>query len=130
MNDLSNWMDPVRSCCLCDVGADGFIAATAVGADGTEHLVLAARDSLGDETVVYNPDCPDVAHEGLGRLPRHIRERICGEDYLRCGRPRWDGQPCRQRVKEPGQSCSVHCDGHSCGKCRSCYLNNSGEVRS
>jgi hypothetical protein len=61
------------------------------------------------------------AHEKPGRLPRAIREKIWGADAFRCGRPRYDGKPCRHQVAEPGQTCAAHCIGN-CQKCRACYL--------
>ena len=40
---MSAIIDPDRSACLCDVGAPGYLAAVAVGPDGTERFDIAAR---------------------------------------------------------------------------------------
>ena len=114
-------IDHTQSACLCDSGLPGYVAAVLVASDGCQDLVLVDRELVGDGRTTYNHTTPAAPHERLGPLPHEVRERIWG-DILRCGRARCDGQPCRQRVKEPGQSCAVHCDGTSCGKCRSCYL--------
>lgn len=69
--DEESIIDNARSWCLCVAGRDDhdFIAAVAVGVDGSEHLVLAERSTLGKEDVRYHPGCPDVEHEQIGPLP-------------------------------------------------------------
>jgi hypothetical protein len=107
MSDNDHLLDETRSACLCDVGAPEFIAATAVAADGAEHLVLVLRDAIGDADVVYDANCPAVEHESTGKLPGGWRERVWG-DLARCGRPTASGQPCRRIVGTPGESCTQH----------------------
>jgi hypothetical protein len=107
MNDM-NIVDCDRSACLCAEGAPGYVAATAVGADGSEHLLLALVDALGDETVRYDPTCADVApHEQLGALPGRYQLGLrCVP--LRCGRRTAAGRPCRAPVTQPGGTCGWH----------------------
>ncbi|QZT60935.1 hypothetical protein [Mycolicibacterium austroafricanum] len=112
-------IDSRRAACLCDVGAPNYVAAVCITDDGDEALWLVHKDELDSDNPAHGH--ADQPHERLGRLPLRWRERVWGDD-LRCGRPRANGQPCRHRVKERGQSCAAHCDGQSCGKCRSCYL--------
>jgi hypothetical protein len=52
------------------------VAATAVDVDGQTHLVLAERDSIGDDSVRYDAGCTAVAHEQLGPLPLETLLRI------------------------------------------------------
>ena len=54
--DDSNLIDDVCTRCLCDVGQLDYIAATAVGVDGQDRLILARVDAIGDETVRYDRD--------------------------------------------------------------------------
>lgn len=98
-------IDPHRLACLCGAGAPDLIAAVCVTPGGGDELWLVSRSAL----CVEHPECgnPEQLHEQTGRLPATVRERIWGE-ALRCGRPRSDGQPCRHRVKEPGQRCRKH----------------------
>jgi hypothetical protein len=103
----NNLLDETRSACLCDQGLPEYLAAVAVSPDGTEHLVLVERDSLGDDDVVYDSNCRNARHEGLGKLPREFRDAVWG-DVLRCGRPTATGKPCRARVAEPGGVCGMH----------------------
>jgi hypothetical protein len=107
MSDNDHLLDSDRSACLCDVGLESYIAATAVAADGAEHLVLVLRDAIGDPAVVYDANCPAVEHESTGKLSGEWRERIWGE-LARCGRPTAAGQPCRRIVGTPGESCTQH----------------------
>ena len=95
-----------RAACLCDAGAPDLVMAVCVTAGGGDVLWLVRPSMLSSEN---DPACgdPGQPHEQIGRLPAHIRDRIWG-DALRCGRPRFDGQPCRHRVKEPGQTCRAH----------------------
>lgn len=101
----SHLLDETRSVHLCDQGACGYVAATALSSDGDEHFVLARCDGLDDPEAAYDYRCRDVAHEQIGRLPRNVRDRIWD---LRCGRPTRSGHPCQRRVAEPGQSCGMH----------------------
>ena len=116
---LTALVDRGQAAYLYDAGLPDYFAAVCVTPDGETELWLVREDVLNEPDAAHGN--ADQTHEKLGPLPHEVRERIWG-DSLRCGRPRCDGQPCRQRVKEPGQSCAVHCDGTSCGKCRSCYL--------
>jgi hypothetical protein len=123
MTEQFSLIDHDRTACLCDVGAPDYLAAVCVTPDGEDVLWLVCKTELDAE----DPRCGNAnqRHEQLGRLPQTVRDRIWG-DALRCGRPTATGKPCRQRVAEPGRSCGVHCDGWSCGKCRSCYLGGGG----
>jgi hypothetical protein len=98
-------VDPHRTVCLCDVGNRDYILTISVDADGNDKFWLCRKDLLGDQDADIGD--PDPRHEQLGRLPQHVRDRIWG-DRLKCGRPRGDGLPCRQRVTVPGRSCWVH----------------------
>jgi hypothetical protein len=108
VNENANLLDDERTACLCDVGRPEYVAATAIAADGTEHLVLAHSHSIGDDTVVYDSSCRDVAHEQLGPLPDRYRLGLqCIP--IRCGRPtKTTGMPCRIEVAHPGQPCGLH----------------------
>jgi hypothetical protein len=103
----NNLLDGDRSAHLWDVGLDGYLAATAVASDGTEHFVLVLLDGLGDDDVVYDSACRNACHEQLGKLSGGWRERVWG-DLARCGRPTAAGQPCRRIVGAPGESCTQH----------------------
>lgn len=98
-------VDWQRTACLCNNGAPDLVAAVCVTPTGGEALWLVSRTELDSDDPTHGS--PNQPHERAGRLPRHIRERIWG-DELRCGRTRYDGQPCRHRVKEPGQTCRAH----------------------
>ncbi|BDB42840.1 MULTISPECIES: hypothetical protein [Mycobacterium] len=98
-------IDYERSACLCDVGAPDYLAAVCVTNAGDEVLWLVSKTALAGGRAQHGD--PSQPHEGLGRLPATMRERIWG-DSLRCGRPTSAGQPCRQRVKEPGLACGLH----------------------
>jgi hypothetical protein len=98
-------IDHERSACLCDAGAPDYLAAVCVNPDGQDVLWLVFKTELDAEHPRQGK--ANQLHEYTGRLPQVVRDRIWG-DSLRCGRPRWDGKPCRQRVKEPGQPCSTH----------------------
>lgn len=116
--------DRDRSACLCSAGNPLVIAAVFVNGDGVDEYWL-IEDNLADLNEVgevrfqtakpstndnaWRPGVPSPPHEHLGRLPVEWRDRIWGS-ALRCGRPCVDGSGCRQRVAEPGASCSVH--GH------------------
>jgi hypothetical protein len=97
-------IDPDRTVCLCDVGDPDYIATVTVDIHGNDKYWLCHRDLLGDVADIGNSN---PRHEQLGRLPQHVRDRIWG-DRLKCGRPRGDGLPCRQRVTVPGRSCPHH----------------------
>ena len=75
-DDDLDLIDPARSARLYDVGLPGYIAATAIGADGETHLVLAHGDALGDTGVRYDPDCADAPHEQCGQLPLEFVRRL------------------------------------------------------
>jgi hypothetical protein len=109
VNYTGSIVDDSRTRCLCDVGRDDYIAATAVAADGSEHLVLASCDALGDDNVTYDPMCTDVAHEQLGELPLEYARRITvSRRTHRCGRPTKSGAPCQAPVTRPGDACGWH----------------------
>jgi hypothetical protein len=76
MSDDTHLVDPRRSADLDDVGQRAYYAATAVEADGAEHLVLVQRAGAGDPTIRYCSQCPDVEHEQTGPLPIEIVRRI------------------------------------------------------
>jgi hypothetical protein len=102
-----NWLitDPQREAPLDDVGLPCYTATVAVDRDGNETLWLAGRPLLGDRDADRgNPNPP---HERLGRLPRHYRDALWG-DQLRCGRPTASGRPCQARVAKPGDACGQH----------------------
>lgn len=102
-----NLIDLYRTACLCDVGQPEYLAATAVGVDGSEHLLLARRNAIGDPTVRYDRHCADVAHEQTGPLPATWRHRTALAP-LRCGRSTKTGRPCRSLVAHPGGACGWH----------------------
>jgi hypothetical protein len=113
-------IDERRSACLCDIGGGGYLAAVAVAADGSEHLVVAEFESMGDETVRYDGSCAAVVHEQLGVLPLETALRLtinqratrCGPDTIRCGRRTKLGRPCRARVLFEGDACAWHRINH------------------
>jgi hypothetical protein len=107
MIDDANLIDPDRIAWLHDVGRPDYVAAVAVAADGTEHLVLAELDAIGDHAARYDPDCPDVRHEQLGTMPAIWRHRVALAP-LRCGRPTKIGRPCRSLVTDSGHACPRH----------------------
>jgi hypothetical protein len=111
-NDDASLIDDSRTRCLCDVGGDDYLAATAVAADGSEHLLLARCDALGDENVRYDPNCSDVAHEQLGALPiEYVRRITISRRTHRCGRRTQAGKPCRILVTRSGDACTWHRTG-------------------
>lgn len=95
-------IDIQRSVCLCGQGLPNHLLAVVVEPDGTESYWIAHWDDP-------DPDHgnADPRHEKLGRLPKFIRDKIWG-DQLLCGRPRFDGRPCRRRVAMPSQDCGQH----------------------
>lgn len=66
IDDNTNLIDDDCTRCLCDVGGSGYIAAKAIAADGSAHLLLARVNAIGDENVRHDPTCSDVAHEQFG----------------------------------------------------------------
>lgn len=68
-----------RSEHLSDVGGTGYLAATVIGPDGVEYLILADCVHIGDPNVRFNPDCPDAPHERVGPLAESWRRRIHGD---------------------------------------------------
>jgi hypothetical protein len=105
VKDNALFVDGRASNFLCDVGLPGYLAATAVNANGDPELWLAREDMIDAE--VQEMGNPAQPHERLGRLPQAVRDRIWG-DQLRCGHPRSNGKPCRARVAAPGGVCGVH----------------------
>jgi hypothetical protein len=109
MNVNAHIVDGSRTRCLCDVGSPGYLAVTAVAADGTEHLVLAESDSLGEGGARYDAACSDVAHEQAGPLPlEYVRRVTIAARINRCGRLTQAGRPCRIRVAVVGAACEWH----------------------
>ncbi len=100
-------IDPARSAHLCDVGQRDYLLVTAIGDDGETDIVLAEKASIGDETVTYNPRCPDAPHEQLGELPPRWKARIQLAPFY-CGHPTKRGKPCRVLVSWPGRACTWH----------------------
>jgi hypothetical protein len=92
------FIDPVRSRKLAWTN---YIAATSVGDDGTEILLLHDREA-GDGAFVY--DIPE--HEKVGPLPGWIAERIA--PAARCRAPTQFGTPCQNLVDEDGHRCYHH----------------------
>jgi hypothetical protein len=83
MNETTHLIDDDRSGnfrgtrkVLCDVGQPDYLAAVIVTPEGTEHLLLAERQAIGDETVCFAATCPDIHHEQLGKLPLEYAGRI------------------------------------------------------
>jgi hypothetical protein len=108
-NASHSFIDAVRSACLCDVGAVDYVAATAVAADGGEHLVLAHREGINADTAVYDATCRDVAHEQGGALPiEFVRRLMISRRTHRCGRRTQAGRPCQIRVAAEGLACEWH----------------------
>jgi hypothetical protein len=103
-----NIVDLDRSACLCDVGLPEWRAVTVVEPDGATHLMLVWDHRQGS----YDPTCGAVAHEQLGPLPASWRRRVYGDP--RCGALTASGRPCRHKVMEPGDHCSLH---HRCELC-------------
>lgn len=110
--DKAAIIDEEHSACLCDVGQPDYVAATAVDPDGTQHLVLARQDAIGDLAVTYSTTCAGVAHEQLGPLPLEYVSRITitrrRQRGHRCGRRTRSGTVCRMRVSQPGAACEWH----------------------
>jgi hypothetical protein len=105
-NDNTNFIDNDRTRCLCDVGQTDYLAATAVAADGSTHLLLAQVDAIGDGNVRYDPTCRDIPHEQLGTLPPEFVRSV--RRTHRCGRPTKSGAPCQTPVTRPGDTCAWH----------------------
>jgi hypothetical protein len=99
-NSNGHLIDFDRTACLCDVGLP-YLAVTAVGVDGSTHLLLAQRDAIGNCTAGYDARCAHVTHEQLGALPDRFAVGIETTMY-RCGRSTRAGSPCRMRVAHPG----------------------------
>jgi hypothetical protein len=121
LNEYASIIDDARTTCLCDVGRPGYIAATAITAEGREHLVLAELNAIGDEHVLYDPTCTDIAHEQLGPLPlEFVRRLTISRRTHRCGRPTKSGTPCRTPVTKPGDTCARHRPQPTIARCRWC----------
>lgn len=73
---IDDWEILDRAVTLGDVGLTDYVAATAVSADGSTHLLLARRDRLGDETARYDAACSTVEHEQPGPLPLEYCRRL------------------------------------------------------
>lgn len=103
----ANLIDPERTVFLCGAGQPGYLAATVVAPDGTEHLVLAQYDAIGDHGARYDSSCVDIVHEQLGALPDVWR---CRTELapLRCGHRTQAGRPCRREVTQPDAACHWH----------------------
>lgn len=107
---MSVGIDWDHAACLCDAGAPDYVAAVCVNADGQEVLWLVNMPVLeGHGCEVTHGSSSQAWHEGLGELPEFWRSRVLWAGP-RCGRPRVDGQPCRQQVREAGLACCFHSD--------------------
>lgn len=107
MTDNISWIDDPRSTCLCDVGLPNYLAAVTIAPDGTEHLLLAKHNAIGDETATYDRTCSNVTHEQPGPLSPQWADRVAPAPF-RCGRTTLAGQPCRMYVSRPGDACGWH----------------------
>lgn len=102
-------IDPVRSMCLCDVGAPEYRAVVAVDAQGVEHLVLAKVDRINDDAARVDTGCAAAEHDQAGPLPLDVLRRVTiAVRAPRCGRRTQAGTPCRIQVGRPGQACGLH----------------------
>jgi hypothetical protein len=107
--DRTDYIDPARTACLCDVGGAGYVATVAVAADGSTRLVLTQADRIGDENARYDPTTPQAPHEQCGALPlEYVRRITLANRTRRCGRTTCKGRPCRIRVDRAGQACEFH----------------------
>ena len=108
-DDSTSYIDNSRTTCLCDVGRPDFLAATAIAADGSGHLVLAQVDAIGSPDIGYDPTCSAVDHEQLGALPiEYVRRLTVTRRTHRCGRRTKSGVPCQSPVARPGDACGWH----------------------
>ena len=95
----------------CDAGAPGLIATVAVDSDGAEHLVLADRGRIGDDSARVDTDCRAAEHEQLGALPLpYVKRLTIAQRTHRCGRRTKSGAPCQVPVARPGAACGWHAD--------------------
>ena len=109
MNGNASFIDNCRTVCLCVAGCEDYVAATAIAADGSEHLVLAQLDAIGNPDVGYDPNCSAIAHEQLGALPlEYVRRITISQRTHRCGAETKAGTPCRIPVRRRGDVCSWH----------------------
>jgi hypothetical protein len=110
ISDSSGYLiDNERSACLHDVGQADYLAAVAVGVDGTEHLVLTQLAAVGDPAVQYDSKCADAEHEQIGPLSiEFVRRLTISRRAYRCGRPTQARHPCRIRVPLDGDACGWH----------------------
>jgi hypothetical protein len=112
VNENGSLIDYEHSTCLQDVGQVDYIAALAVAADGTTHLILADREAIGDDNVTYDPTCSDAVHEQIGALPlEYVRRLTISQRMNRCGRRTKSGAPCQTPVTRPGDTCAWHRTG-------------------
>lgn len=74
VNDDPYLIDGNGTVSLADVGAPGYVAATAVRPDGATHFVLARLDAFDDTQ--YDGTCRDVSHEQCGQLPLEFVKRL------------------------------------------------------
>lgn len=101
-------IDPQRSVCLCNEGAEGHRISVALNAAGDEHFVVILDAAVNDVSVRYDAACTAVAHEQLGPLPPLWKSRTWLSP-LRCGRPtKTTGAGCRNIVATPGSACRRH----------------------
>lgn len=101
----STLIDGTRSAHLCDVGAPGFFVAMCVTADGSEEAWLVSESDLNVPGAPQGD--PNQRHEQLGPLPDDWSAAV--HSPYRCGHPRaTDGLPCRQAVRQAGQTCAWH----------------------
>lgn len=100
--------DPSRLARLDDDGLPGYAAAVGITADGEEILALVHVGSTGTDTPVARDWRTVAPHEMPGRLPaRWARDHgllICGRRAVT------SGKPCRNTVRNVGDSCAWHQD--------------------
>jgi hypothetical protein len=103
-HDPEAYVDPRQAVHLCAEGAPEYTAVAAVGRDGHTKTYWLWHGT--DRGPAYPGDPP--AHEHVGPLPTHVQARVDRAARPRCGQPRADGQPCRNRVGQHGDDCPLH----------------------
>ena len=100
---LHRLLDPATRIDLDDVGLPGHELGESIDRDGHREfwvINVAGLDTAGTDHGASRPP----RHEQLRPLPAEVRAVF----EHRCGRPRVDGQPCRQIVRRPGAACAWH----------------------
>lgn len=102
-DDRWKLLDPATRIDLDDVGLPGHELAESIDADGHRDywlILTAGLDAAGTDHGATRPP----RHEGTKSLPHDLRDLFAH----RCGRPRTDGQPCRQIVRHRDDACPWH----------------------